>query len=104
MALRAVRGVDVNKESIAADVIEEVGPGGHFLDHPHTYNNVRSEFYFPTHSDRQQRTVWEAEGSKDSFTRAHEEAKKILTEHKSLGFEKDMEKMLLEKYKGIKKV
>jgi len=104
MALRAVRGVEVNKESIAADVIAEVGPGGHFLDHSHTYNNVRSEFYFPTHSDRQQRSVWEEEGSKDSFTRAHEEAKKILAEHKPLGFKEDMEKMLLEKYKGIKKL
>ncbi len=104
MALRAVKGVETNKETIAVDVIEEVGPGGHFLDHPHTVEHVREEFYFPTHSDRQQRSVWEAEGSRDSFTRAHEEARRILTEHKPLGFDEDMERLLLEKYKGIKKV
>ncbi len=104
MALRAVKGVETNKETIAAEVVAEVGPGGHFLDHPHTVKHVRNEFYFPTHADRSQRSVWEAEGSKDSFTRAHEEARRILTEHKPLGFSEDMEKLLYEKYKGIKQI
>jgi len=36
------------------------------------------------------------------LTRAHEEAKRILSEHKPLGFSEDMEKTLREKYKGIK--
>lgn len=102
MVLRAVRGVEVNSESIAADVIAEVGPGGHFLDHPHTFRNVRSEFYFPTHSDRQQRNIWEAEGSKDSFIRAREEATRILTKHRTMGFSEDVEKLLLANHRGIK--
>lgn len=102
MALRAVKGVEVSKETIAADVIEEVGPGGHFLDHPHTVEHVRNEFYFPKLSDRQQRSVWEEAGSKDTFTRAHEEAKRILEKHEPLGFSEDMEKHLREKYSGIK--
>jgi trimethylamine---corrinoid protein Co-methyltransferase len=104
MALRAVKGVEVNKETIAADIVAEVGPGGHFLDHPHTVEHVRSEFYFPGLSDRQQRSVWEAEGSKDAFTRAHEEAKRILEKHQSLGFSEDMEKLLFTNYRGIKKI
>lgn len=102
MALRAVKGVEVSKETIAADVIEEVGPGGHFLDHPHTVEHVRNEFYFPKLSDRQQRSVWEEAGSKDTFTRAHEEAKRILEKHEPLGFSEDMEKHLRENYSGIK--
>jgi trimethylamine--corrinoid protein Co-methyltransferase len=102
MALRAVKGVEVNKDTLAVDIIEEVGPGGHFLDHPHTVQHVRNEFYFPKLSDRQQRVVWEEAGSKDAFTRAHEEARCILEKHKSLGFTEDMEKLLREKYKGIK--
>ncbi len=102
MALRAVEGIETNKDTIARDVIAEVGPGGHFLDHSHTFEHVRKEFYIPTHADRSQRSVWEAEGSKDSFTRANEEAKRILKEHKPLGFSEDMEKVLREKYKGIK--
>jgi trimethylamine---corrinoid protein Co-methyltransferase len=102
MVLRAVKGVEVNEETIAANIVAEVGPAGHFLDHPHTVEHVRNEFYFPTLSDRQQRSVWEAEGSKDTFQRAHEEAKRIMAEHKPLGFSEDMEKLLREKYSGIK--
>lgn len=102
MALRAVKGVTVNKETLAVDIIEEVGPGGHFLDHEHTVKHVRDEFYFPQIADRQQRMVWESEGSKDAFTRAHEEARRLLEEHQPLGFSEDVEKMLREKYKDIK--
>lgn len=102
MVLRAVKGVEVNKETIAADIVAEVGPGGHFLDHPHTVEHVRNEFYFPMLSDRKQRSVWEAEGSRDTFTRAQEEAKRILKNHEPLGFSEDMEKHLRENFKGIK--
>ncbi len=102
MALRAVKGVEVSEETLATDIIKEVGPGGHFLDHPHTVEHVRKEFYFPKLSDRQQRVVWEEEGSKDTFTRAHEEARRILEKHQPLGFTEDMEKYLREKYTGIR--
>jgi trimethylamine---corrinoid protein Co-methyltransferase len=102
MALRAVKGVEVNKETLATHIIEEVGPGGHFLAHEHTVAHVRNEFYFPRLADRQQRVVWEEEGSKDAFTRAHEQARKILDTHQSMGFSEDMEKLLREKYTGIK--
>jgi len=102
MALRAVKGVETNEDTIATNVIEEVGPAGHYLDKEHTVKHVRNEFYFPSLADRNPRSVWEAEGSKDAFTRSHEEARRILSEHKPLGFTEDMEKKLREKYKGIK--
>ncbi len=102
MALRAVKGVETSEETIATDVIAEVGPSGHYLDHPHTVKHVRNEFYFPTLADRNQRSIWEAEGSKDAFTRAQEEAKRIMAEHRSLGFSEDMEKTLRSKYSEIK--
>ena len=102
MALRAVKGVETNQDTIATEVIEEVGPAGHYLDKEHTVKHVRNEFYFPSLADRNPRSVWESEGSKDALTRAHEEAKRILSEHKPLGFSEDMEKTLREKYKGIK--
>jgi trimethylamine---corrinoid protein Co-methyltransferase len=104
MVLRAVKGVEVSKDTLAVDIIKEVGPGGHFLDHEHTVTHVRNEFYFPKLSDRQQRVVWEAEGSKDTVTRAHEEALRILEKHESLGFSEDLEKLIHEKYSAIKKL
>ncbi|OPL10797.1 MAG: hypothetical protein AVO34_09845 [Firmicutes bacterium ML8_F2] len=102
MALRAVKGVEVNNETLATDIIAEVGPGGHFLDKSHTMEHVRSEFYFPKLADRQPRSVWEEAGSKDAFTRAHEEARRILAEHQPPGLSEDLEKKLREKYTGIK--
>ncbi len=102
IALRAVQGVEVNKETIAADVIAKVGPGGQFLANRHTAKHVRKEFFFPKISDRQPRKAWEEAGSTDATQRAHQEARRILTEHKPLGFNEDMEKYLKEKYPGIK--
>jgi trimethylamine---corrinoid protein Co-methyltransferase len=102
MILRAVRGVEVNRETIAADVIAQVGPGGQFLDHPHTAKHVRGEFFFPGIADRQPRSVWEADGSTDAAARARVEAKRLLAGHKPLGFTEDMEKYLRETYPGIK--
>ncbi len=102
IVLRAVRGVEVNKNTIAADVIAEVGPGGHFLAHMHTAKNVRKEFFFPKVADRQPRKAWEAAGSTDAFQRGQVEARRILSDYKPLGFEEDMEKFLRNKYPGIK--
>jgi trimethylamine--corrinoid protein Co-methyltransferase len=37
----AVRGFEVNEETLALNVIEEVGPNGHTYDHDHTVQNFR---------------------------------------------------------------
>ncbi|MDW7739496.1 MAG: trimethylamine methyltransferase family protein [Bacillota bacterium] len=104
MILRAVRGIKVDKETIANEVISDVGPGGHFLDHPHTVKHVREEFYFPRLSDRQQRSVWAEEGSKDTFERAREKAKEILAGQKAPGFSEDLENLLFSRNRGLKKL
>ena len=102
MALRAVRGIEVNEETIAADIIAEVGPGGNFLAHRHTAGHVRKEFFFPRVADRQMRQDWEASGSADTATRAQVMARKILQEHRPLGFTEDLEALLRKNYGGIK--
>jgi trimethylamine--corrinoid protein Co-methyltransferase len=40
---RAVRGIEINAEALALDVIEEVGRGGHTFDHEHTASHYRNE-------------------------------------------------------------
>ena len=40
---RAVRGIEVNEETLALDVIEEVGINGRTLDHEHTARHYRRE-------------------------------------------------------------
>jgi trimethylamine--corrinoid protein Co-methyltransferase len=40
---RAVRGIEVNEETLALDLIEEVGVNGHTFDHEHTASHYRNE-------------------------------------------------------------
>jgi len=78
MIMRAVKGIEVNDETLAFDVMKKVGPGGHFVSSKHTRNHMRQEHYIPTLSSREFRERWEEQGSKDTFMRAREQVKKIL--------------------------
>lgn len=44
-------GIEVDEESLAEEVINQVGPGGHFLEEEHTFKHMR-DFYQPTISSR----------------------------------------------------
>ncbi|MCK8827272.1 trimethylamine methyltransferase family protein [Natroniella acetigena] len=91
MAMRAIKGIEVTEETIAADVIDRVGPSGNFLVEEHTRKHMRSEFFQPKVSDRQPREGWEADGAKPTRQRAIEMAKEILNSHQPLGIEKKID-------------
>ncbi len=78
MVMRAVKGIDVSDETLAFDLLKEVGPGGHFVSRKHTRNHMRKEHYHPTLSNRKLRERWEKLGSKDTFMRAKEQVQEIL--------------------------
>ncbi len=80
-ARRIRRGVEITPESLALDIIKEVGPGGQFITHMHTFENFKSELWFPNLMDRQRYDVWK-ENPTDFRTRMHERTKKLLAEHK----------------------
>lgn len=81
MVMRAVRGIDVNKDSIAVDVINKVGPAGNYLSEKHTLKYMRSEFFLSQLSDRQSYHRWKEQGEKDGWQRANEIAEGILANH-----------------------
>lgn len=79
MALRTLRGIEVNEETVAYDVIKKVGPGNDFLTQQHTIKYSRSdEFYSPHVLDRESRDTWEEEGKLDTMTRAKRRARNLL--------------------------
>jgi trimethylamine--corrinoid protein Co-methyltransferase len=80
MIMRAVEGIKVNDDTLAFDVIKQVGPGGNFISQKHTRHHMRSEHYQPMLSDRKNREDWEATGGMDTQQRASEIVKKILAE------------------------
>lgn len=52
MIERYKRGVKVTPETLALDVIKQVGIGGQFMTQPHTFKLCRKEFYIPEISHR----------------------------------------------------
>ncbi|MDP4128296.1 MAG: trimethylamine methyltransferase family protein [Bacillota bacterium] len=76
-----IRGIEVNDKTIALDVIHEVGPGGEFMTHQHTFENMRSMSQCKLF-DRRNRDGWMERGGKDLTERAYEEAKHVLETHK----------------------
>lgn len=79
---KAVAGIDLSDESLALDVIKEVGPGGEFMTHPHTMKHMK-EMSASKVFDRRNRQVWmEWTGGKNAMEQAYAEAERILAEHK----------------------
>ncbi len=81
MVKRLMRGIEVNRESIMMDLIEKVGPGGHFLEEPASAAAARREVWMPTVLDRNQYAIWEQAGSRDASQRVHDKLRKILAKH-----------------------
>ncbi len=79
-AMRLVRGLEVNDETLSLDVIHEVCNGeGHYLGHDQTLEMMHSEFFYPHSSDRGQRADWQEAGGLDMRERARRRAREILT-------------------------
>ncbi|MEW6399048.1 MAG: trimethylamine methyltransferase family protein [Bacillota bacterium] len=73
-------GVQITPESMALDVIDQVGHGNHYLGHDHTFRHFR-RIWRPRFLDRSRREIWEAAGSPSVFQRLNDEVKRILTTH-----------------------
>jgi len=96
MAKRILSSVQVTAETLAVDVIEQVGPGGHYLTQEHTRRHFRSETWFPTLMDRQMRRAWEAGGSQTMADRVRARVIDILEHHEPLPIADDVEARLKE--------
>lgn len=59
---RILDGIDVNKDTLAYEVIKETGIGGNFLAHPHTARHFRKELWDPGIFVRQSYSDWQATG------------------------------------------
>lgn len=78
MIRRIMRGVDTSPDSFAAEIVEQVGPRGQFLDSLHTLVHMRREVSVSQLSTRLSRSQWEEEGSKDVVERARDKVRAIL--------------------------
>ena len=76
---RFMEGVEVSPETLALDLIDEIGPDGQYLECEHTMRHYREDFY-PELLDRRNYENWAAQGSKSINDRAREKVGQILAE------------------------
>ncbi|MFH1559961.1 MAG: trimethylamine methyltransferase family protein [Chloroflexota bacterium] len=81
MVMRAVEGIKVDEDTLAFDLIKEVGPGGNFTTSKHTRQFMRSEHYQPSLSDRDSREEWESQGKQMTWEKASEIVVQIMENH-----------------------
>lgn len=81
MIKKVLLGVKVDDEALAFEVIEQVGPRGEYLTHPHTFKNMRNQSRFEIF-DRKSRTSWQNDGAARVEEKAYEKAEKIISTHK----------------------
>ena len=94
MAKRILGGVTVTPETLAVDVIERVGPGGHYLSQDHTRRHFKEEFWFPSLIDRRQRRSWQSSGAKTMADRVRARVIDILEHHEPMPIPADVEARL----------
>ena len=76
---------EVNEETIGLETILETGPGGHFLDKPHTGRHFRDEHWRPDIWSRRMLGPWLAEDHRLDVDVAREQALSLQAEMESRG-------------------
>jgi trimethylamine--corrinoid protein Co-methyltransferase len=76
----ATAGVTVNEETLALDVVEELGPSGDYLSHDHTFAHFR-EAHYSDLADKWSHSQWIDRGGTTMEERAAEKVDEILARH-----------------------
>jgi len=93
-ALRLARGIEVNDESLALDLIKRVGYSGNYITAKETNKLFRKELFIPTMFSREPLEAWKDEGEKLAIDHARERALDILAKHQPREIDPAIEKEL----------
>jgi len=74
-----LRTLDFSDRALGLDLIENVGPGGSFIDSLHTAQHFRQELWFPTLLDRRYYQSWLSAGAESTEDRCRRRKEEILT-------------------------
>ncbi len=82
---RVLQGARIDDETLAVDVIDEVGPvPGQFLGHSHTRELWQEDGSFLAVTDHQPYSEWVVSGKHDMLDRARQQVEEILANHTPL--------------------
>jgi len=105
---RLLEGFDVNDETLAVDLIDDVGPiPGSYLNTAHTRKWWKNERFMPKAADRLTYPEWMKTGKKTALDYAKERVKEILRTHKGTNLteeqDKEIDKILKDAHAYYKK-
>jgi len=86
-----MKGLEINDETLALDVINEVAPDGNFIDTPHTVRHLREDHY-PELRNQKRFEDWLAEGGGTLLDRATKKVEAILATHKPRGLSENVQR------------
>ncbi len=95
-ARRIARGIEVNEDTLATDVIGKVGPNGHYLRQEHTRRYYRSEFWYPKLCDRHNFEEWDMMGRSTMGGRVIARVHDILATHQPSPIKPETERVIQE--------
>ena len=107
MVKRALKGIDVNEETIDLRTIEKVikneTKGTTFLSEKHTRDFMKNELFIPQLMDRNRRATWKKRGSKDLKIVAKEKLNGLLDNFTEYKLPNNIENELKEYIKRVNK-
>lgn len=81
MGYRMAEGVRWDDFDEAMQAVRDVGPGGHYLGHPHTLENFQRAFFMPEMFNNDSIEQWQAEGGVEINERALARARDLLNSY-----------------------
>jgi trimethylamine--corrinoid protein Co-methyltransferase len=96
MGYRMAEGINWNDFEAALSAVSDVGPGGHYLGHPHTLEHFQKAFFMPEMFDNNSIEQWQAEGAIEINERALKKAGMMLNEYEEPKLDEGVNEALLE--------
>jgi trimethylamine--corrinoid protein Co-methyltransferase len=91
---RLLAGIEVSERTLAADLIEEVGFSGGYIDKEHTAEYHRREHYHPKVLVKEPYDLWSSEGERDVLARCRQRIGEILENHQPRELDPALEQRL----------
>lgn len=102
MVYRAVKGIEINSNTLALETIRNVGPGGSFVAQRHTRKYMNKEHYTPTLSNRERREEWMNKGCLTTAESAHKKVREILSEKPKLYIDPKLADKIMNSFSNIR--
>ncbi len=96
MGYRMAEGVRWDDFEEALQAVRDIGPGGHYLGHPHTLENFQRAFFMPEMFDNNSIEQWQAEGAIQTNERALQRARDLLNEYEEPTLDAGVNEALLD--------